>query len=150
VSAAIHIGLGIFVALLAALIGLGLLWWWWRSLFRAYTPIAASFARLILLGVWAGAPPQPAQTPREYARRLARIAPEQREAIEQVGALYSRDRWGAPLTESEHELLPSLYERGRLGLVSAITRRLRQAPARVASLSHRARTDLARFLHQGQ
>lgn len=93
-SGVARVGLGIFIVLLAALIALGALWLWWRSLFRAYSPAAASFARLILLGVWAGAPPRPSQTPRAYARELAAVAPEQRSAIERVSALYARERWG--------------------------------------------------------
>jgi transglutaminase-like putative cysteine protease len=136
-------GLGAFIALLAALIGLGVLWLWWRSLFRTYSPAAASFARLILLGVWAGAPPRPSQTPRAYARQLAAVAPEQRAAIEQVGALYARERWGDPLTQSESNDVPALYDRGRTGLAAAIVRRLRRLPEGVAAVSHRLRAQVA-------
>jgi hypothetical protein len=136
-----RVGLGLFLALLAALIGLGVLWLWWRSLFRAYSPTAASFARLILLGVWAGAPPRPSQTPREYARRLATAAPEQRAAIERVGALYAQERWGDPLTLDENNTLPALYEHGRAGLAAAIARRLRRLPEHAAALTQRKRAE---------
>jgi hypothetical protein len=142
-SGVARVGLGIFILLLAALIGLGVLWLWWRSLFRAYSPAAASFARLILLGVWAGAPPRPSQTPRAYARQLAAVAPEQRAAIEQVGALYARERWGDPLTQSEINDVPSLYDRGRIGLAAAIVRRLRRLPEVAAAQSRRLRAQVA-------
>ena len=142
------VGLGVCIALLAALIALAALWVWWRSLFRAYSPIAASFARLILLGVWAGAPPSPSQTPRSYAARLAEVAPEQRASIERISALYSRERWGDPLSASETGDVSSLYERGRTGLVAAIARRLRQAPAAIAAFSRRTRARAAAYLRE--
>lgn len=139
VSALSHIGLAIFIALLVVLLILGVIWLWWRSLFRSYTPTAASFARLILLGVWAGAPPRPSQTARAYAQRLATVAPEQRAAIERVGALYARERWGEPLTPSEVSDSQTLYERGRVGLTAAIIRRLRRLPMIAQTLASRLR-----------
>lgn len=147
-SGLFKVGLGVFIALFAALIALVALWIWWRSLFRAYSPIAASFARLILLGVWAGAPPSPSQTPRSYAARLAEVAPEQRASIERISALYSRERWGDPPSASESSDLPALYERGRTGLVAAIARRLRQAPATIAAFSRRTRARAVRYLRE--
>lgn len=137
-----RIALAIFLGLLIVLSIAGLLWLWWRSLFRAYSPAAASFARLIVLGVWAGAPPRPSQTPRAYARRLAAVAPEQRAAIEQVSALYTRERWGEPLTQSEISDVPTLYERGRTGLAAAIVRRLRQTPGVALAGMQRLRARL--------
>jgi len=142
----IRIGLGIFAALLVALIIAGLLWLWWRSLFRAYSPTAASFARLILLGVWAGAPPRPSQTPRAYARRLASIAPEQSAAIERVGALYAQERWGDPLSPNDANEVSQLYQDGRVGLVAAITRRLRSLPGAIAMRSRRIRGHMTNRL----
>ncbi len=137
-----HIALEIFVALLVVALLLGLLWIWWRSLFRTYTPTAASFARLILLGVWAGAPPRPSQTARAYARQLGAVAPEQRAAIERVGALYAQERWGDALTQLENEGIPALYERGRIGLSAAIFRRLRRLPEVTGALAGRLRARL--------
>lgn len=139
VSALSRVGLAILIALLAVLLIFGAVWLWWRSLFRAYTPTAASFARLILLGVWAGAPPRPSQTARTYAQRLAAVAPEQRAAIERVSALYARERWGDPLTTSEVNDGQTLYERGRVGLSAAIVRRLRRLPTLAQTLSSRRR-----------
>ena len=136
-----RVGLGIFIALLVALLVIAALWLWWRSLFRAYSPAAASFARLILLGVWAGAAPRPSQTPRAYARQLANVAPERRLEIEQVGALYARERWGDPLTPSETDGVPALYDRSRVGLTAAIMRRLRRAPSTAASVARRLRAQ---------
>ncbi|HEY7849924.1 MAG TPA: transglutaminase domain-containing protein, partial [Ktedonobacterales bacterium] len=136
-----HVGLFVFIALLVALIALGILWLWWRSLFRSLSPAAASFARLILLGVWAGAPPRPSQTPRAYARQLAAVAPEQRAAIERVGALYARERWGDPLTPGEIDDVPTLYDRGRTGLIAAIARRLRSLPEVTAARMRRLRAQ---------
>ncbi len=136
-----RVGLGVFIALLAVLVALAALWLWWRSLFRSFSPAAASFARLIMLGVWAGAPPQPSQTPRAYARQLAAIAPEQRAAIEQVGALYARERWGEPLTPGEANAAPPLYERARAGLVAAIVRRMQGLPEAAATSVRRLRAQ---------
>jgi hypothetical protein len=141
-------GLGMFIALLVALIALAALWVWWRSLFRAYSPAAASFARLIMLGVWAGAPPRPSQTPRAYAQRLAQVAPEQRASIERISSLYSRERWGDPLTESETTDVPQLYERGRTGLIAAIARRFRRLPAVVAAYTRRTRSQVVARLRE--
>ena len=139
VSALSRIGLGVFIALVVLLLILAGGWVWWRSLFRGYTSTAASFARLILLGVWAGAPPRPSQTPRAYARRLATVAPEQRAAIERVGALYARERWGDPLTQDEASDAQTFYERGRVGLTAAVFRRLRRLPTLTRALSARMR-----------
>lgn len=148
VSTLSHIGLGIFIALLILLLILGAVMMWWRSLFRSYTPTAASFARLILLGVWAGAPPRPSQTPRAYARRLAAVAPEQRAAIERVGALYARERWGDPLTPEETGDAQTLYERGRIGLTAAVFRRLRRLPTLARAFSTRLRSRTRDYLRE--
>lgn len=145
-NAWIRAGLVILLILLIVALVMGVVWLWWRSLFRTFTPAASSFARLILLGIWAGAPPQPSQTPHQYARRLAAVAPEQRVAIEQVSALYARERWGEPLNADEDRRLPTLYERGQSGLVTAIIRRLRQIPGHIAHFVQHARNEaLARL-----
>ena len=143
-----RIGLGVFLGLLIALLAITAAWLWWRSLFRAYSPAAASFARLILLGVWAGAPPHPSQTPRAYARQLASVAPERSAEIEQVGALYARERWGHPLTPDEINGVPALYDRGRVGLTAAIMRRLRHAPSAVADQARRLRAHTLNRLRE--
>ncbi len=143
-----RIGLGVFLGLLIVLLAIAATWVWWRSLFRAYSPAAASFARLILLGVWAGAPPHPSQTPRAYARQLASVAPERSAEIEQVGALYARERWGDPLTPDEVNDVPALYDRGRVGLTAAIVRRLRHAPGVVAANARRLRTQALHGLRE--
>lgn len=114
--------------LIVALIGLALAWWW-RSLFQRYSPVAGGFARLALLGAWAGVRPKRSQTPKEYARELGVVTPLHREAIERVGALYSRERWGHPLDLDEQAASERLYQRGRSGLVAAIVRRTRRLPA---------------------
>jgi hypothetical protein len=125
VSASIDFGvLALFALLVTALLA-----WWWRSLFKGYTPVANGLARLTMLGVWAGVRPKRSQTPREYANQLATAAPAQGEAITQVGALYSRERWGGPLDGPEQESSKRLYERGRGALVSVIVRRVGSAPA---------------------
>lgn len=141
-SGLFRFGIGVMIVLLIALLIAGAIWLWWRSLFQAYSPAAASFARLILLGVWAGAPPRPSQTPRAYARQLAGVAPEQRAAIERVGALYARERWGDQLTPGEMSDVPTLYDQGRVGLIAAISRRLRSLPALALAESRRLRTQL--------
>ncbi len=127
--ATITLNLGI-LALIALLIA-GATTLWWRSLFKSYSPVARGFARLVMLGAWAGIRPKRSQTPREYARQLAEAAPVQREAIERVGALYSRERWGNPLTPTEVAASARLYDQGRRALLTAITRHARQAPARL-------------------
>ncbi len=104
---------------------------WWRSLFKNYSPVARGFARLTMLGAWAGIAPKRSQTPREYASQLATAAPVQREAIERVGALYARERWGRPLSPAEVTTTTHLYEQGRGALLTVIVRRARQTPARL-------------------
>lgn len=147
-SGVARFAVGAFIALLVILALVGLILLWWRSLFRTYSLTAASFARLILLGVWAGAPPRPSQTPRAYARELAAVAPEQREAIEQVGAMYARERWGEPLTPHEINDMPALYDRGRAGLVAAIVRRAQRLPGGVRALSTRVRRQVSSRLRE--
>lgn len=140
----IRVGLALFLTLLALLALAGAALWWWRSLFRKYSPTAASFARLALLGWWAGAPPRAWQTSREYARQLAGIAPDQQAAIEQVGALYARERWGGPLSPEEIQDIPALYDRGRLGLTAVLIRRARRAPALAAERGRRLLSGVRR------
>ena len=147
-SGVARFAVGAFIALLVILLIVGLILLWWRSLFRSYSPTAASFARLILLGVWAGAPPRPSQTPRAYARELAAVAPEQREAIERVGAMYARERWGDPLTQSEINDMPTLYEQGRTGLAAAIARRIQRLPSNARALSRRVRVQMSSRLRE--
>ncbi len=124
------------LALIILLIA-GVVMIWWRSLFRNYTPVARGFARLIVLGAWAGVRPKRSQTPREYANQLASAAPVQREAIERIGALYARERWGHPLTTAEIATSEQLYDRSRGALITTIVRMVRHAPTRL--LRHVAR-----------
>lgn len=118
------------LALIILLIA-GVVIFWWRSLFKSYTPVARGFARLIVLGAWAGVKPKRSQTPREYANQLASAAPVQREAIERIGALYARERWGHPLTTTEVATSEQLYDRGRGALITTIVRKAQHAPARL-------------------
>lgn len=144
-TVALDLGILVLIALLLA----GGFALWWRSLFRNYSPVARGFARLTMLGAWAGVIPKRSQTPREYADQLGAIVPVQREAIERVGALYARERWGGPLSSAEVASTPRLYERGRLALVTAIMRRARRAPSRLlgrAAQLTRARRSSTRRL----
>jgi transglutaminase-like putative cysteine protease len=118
--------LALIVLLIAGVIAL-----WWRSLFKNYSPVARGFARLVMLGIWAGISPKRSQTPREYASQLATAAPVQREAIERLGALYARERWGNALTPAEVTTIERLYEQGRGALLSIIAHRIKQAPAQL-------------------
>jgi hypothetical protein len=137
----VNVGLGLGALALIILLIAGAVAIWWRSLFRGYTPIASGFARLALLGTLAGVKPKRSQTPREYASQLGDVAPIQREALEHVGASYSRERWGGPLPPSEVTRVSELYEHGRRALLNAIARRARQTPGRL--LAHATRFSRA-------
>lgn len=128
ISIAFDLGILALIALLIA----GAVSLWWRSLFKAYSPVARGFARLAMLGVWAGVTPRRSQTPREYASELAAAAPSQREAIERVGAVYARERWGGPLSAAEVTTTTNLYNQGRIALMTVVLRRLWHAPAFIA------------------
>lgn len=127
-SAVIGVGLGlgallILLALIAAAVVL-----WWRALFRTLSPIAAAFARVTLLGSWAGAPPRRSQTPGEYVERLGTLVPSQRGAFRRLSDLYARERWGGGLGAETDAEATGLYEQSRRSLTSVIARRARHAP----------------------
>lgn len=136
-SGLINASLGLGILLFLALIAAAVLAWWWRSLFKSYSTVANGFARLTMMGIWAGVRPKRSQTPREYASELASVTPIHREAIEHVGALYSRERWGRPLDADEEASSKESYTRGREALLSVILRRARHAPARLLRVGRR-------------
>src|SRR5262249_29203580 len=95
----------LLLALLASLVGLI----WWRSLFRGLPRAAALFGRVTRLGAWAGAPPQVAQTPNEYASQLGQFIPEEREDIKKLGEAYTLGRWGTGVPSDLANDLPDMY-----------------------------------------
>jgi hypothetical protein len=130
VTTAISFTVALLLALLAALIGLI----WWRSLFRGLPRAAAFFGRTTRLGTWAGAPPEIAQTPNEYATELGRVIPEEREDIRKLGEAYTLSRWGRGVPSDLANDLPDMYHRVERALTREITRRAWRQPWRLLSL----------------
>lgn len=127
-SAVVRIGLGLSALILFVLLLAVVFLVWWRMSFRGLAPAAGALARVTRLGRWAGAPPLPAQTPHEYAERLASVVPAQQATIEHLANLYSRERWSGEIDLDDLDEAPRLYERIRASITPVIMRRLRSAP----------------------
>src|SRR5579875_447252 len=139
-NAAVGVGLsfGAILLLLALAAAVALLWW--RALYRDLSPVGAAFARLALLGAWAGAPPRRSQTPAEYAERLSALAPGQQSVFRRLSALYARERWGGGSSPAADSEAIQLYDQARPTLISRIIARLRAMPAdTLAALQRRQR-----------
>jgi transglutaminase-like putative cysteine protease len=124
-------GLGISLLIIFALLGLALLASWWRLLYRGLSPVAAAFARVARLGAWVGAVPKSSQTPDEYMEQLGRVVPAQRLALQRLGDLYARERWGGGLPEDAGGEVPHLYNGVRELLAHQIAQRLRALPVKI-------------------
>jgi transglutaminase-like putative cysteine protease len=127
VTTAISLSVALLLALLVALVGLI----WWRSLFRGMPRAAALFGRVTRLGVWAGAPPQVAQTPNEYATQLGQVIPEEREDLRMLGEAYTLGRWGRGVPSDLANDLPDMYHRVQRALTQRITERAWRRPWRL-------------------
>ncbi len=127
-SAFVGVGLGLGALLLLLALVVAFLVFWWRALYRALSPVAAAFARITLLGGWAGAPPSRSQTPSEYVERLGALAPTQRGSFRRLSDLYARERWGGGLDQEASAEATSLYTHTRRSLTEVIARRVRRAP----------------------
>jgi len=122
----VGLGLGALIVLLALIAALVV--FWWRALYRSLSPVAAAFARITLLGRWAGAPPRRSQTPGEYSERLGALIPSQRTTFRRLSDLYARERWGGGLGAETSAEATGLYEQTRRALTNVIARRARRAP----------------------
>lgn len=91
VGNAVTISLSTLLAILL-LLALGAVAWW-RMLYRSLSPISQTFARMALLGNFAGIRANPSLTATEYGEELAQRIPEQRQAISEITELYVRERW---------------------------------------------------------
>lgn len=129
-SPVVKVGLGLSGLVIIVLVAAAAFLLWWRLLYRGLSPAAMAFARLTRLGRWAGAPPLRAQTPNEFVERLGTVVPAQREALRQVGEIYSRERWGGRPSSATNAELPRLYERIQRSVTPVIARRLRRLPGR--------------------
>jgi hypothetical protein len=117
-SVAISLSLLIALILLALL---GILAWW-RLIFRGLSPISQTFARMALLGRFAGVKPQAAQTASEYGEALASRIPGHKAAIDEITDLYVYERW-APTTPNATPTLAERWRGLRSDLVRATVRR---------------------------
>jgi transglutaminase-like putative cysteine protease len=133
ITTAISLSIALLLALLAALVGLI----WWRSLFRGLPRAAALFGRVTRLGAWAGAPPEVAQTPNEYATQLGQFIPEEREDIRKLGEAYTLGRWGTGVPSDLANDLPDMYYRVQRALTREITQRAWRRPWRLLALRWR-------------
>ncbi|MBF6591917.1 MAG: transglutaminase domain-containing protein, partial [Ktedonobacterales bacterium] len=138
-TALVDVGLGLGAVMLLVLILMAFFLLWWRLLYRGFAPAAAAFARITRLGAWAGASPGPTQTPDEYAERLGTLLPHQRAAIEEVSAVYSRERWGGGTPREAAHSLAALYTQIRTATVPLIARRARRLPLALLRVARRRR-----------
>ena len=130
-SAVVRIGLGMSLAILLALLAILGFLFWWRMKFRGLAPAAGALARVTRLGIWAGAPPNSAQTPNEYAEQLANVVPAQQAAIHQLSSLYSRERWSGEIDLDTLDEAPRLYDSIRVSMTPIILHRLRTVPGKL-------------------
>lgn len=117
-------GVAISLSLLIALILLAILGIiaWWRLIFRGLTPISQTFARMALLGRFAGVKPQAAQTASEYGEALSSRIPAHKAAINEITDLYVYERW-APAVPNATPTLGERWRELRADLVRATVRR---------------------------
>lgn len=127
-SAVVRIGLGMSAFILFILLAIIVFLFWWRIKYRGLAPAAGALARVARLGSWAGAPPLPAQTPSEYAEKLAVVVPTQQETIHQLSSLYTRERWSGEIDLDTLDEAPRLYGKIRGSITPIILRRLRSVP----------------------
>lgn len=129
--------------ILLVLFGLMLFSLWWRRLFRGRSISVQVYGRLCLLANWAGVTLQRSQTPYEYIRTLAAVAPEQAVTLERLGDIYVRDLWADPASmehprrSGETQELPTLWKRLQPAFFLYAMRHpyfLRWLPERVGSL----------------
>ena len=122
VVTAVTISLSTLLALLLLLVvGVAV---WWRLIFRRLSPISQTFARMALLGRFAGVRPTPSQTAAEYGALLAARNPDQGPEIESITDLYVRERWSPNAPEST-ATLGQRWQTVRARLLHQITRRRR-------------------------
>lgn len=77
---------------------------WWRRLFRRYSLATQLYARVCMLGEWAGVRKRSSQTPYEYFQEVSVTAlpsADDTVALERIGDIYVRERWADPESE-EH------------------------------------------------
>ncbi|NLF00091.1 MAG: transglutaminase domain-containing protein, partial [Anaerolineales bacterium] len=82
-------------ALALALVGLGMGGWWAMENWGlgGLSPVEGAYARLLRFGRWLGRPLRHSDTPSEWARDVASIAPNARAPIERVVDLFVRARF---------------------------------------------------------
>jgi len=120
-SMALWIFLGVALLLLAS--ALSLRWGWQRA--YAGLPYAQQvWEKTLRLATWAGLHPGASETPREYARRLAKHFYEVK-GVELIGEAYNRSRFGhQEIATSEREALQWTWPRLRYRLLKELPRRL--------------------------
>jgi hypothetical protein len=67
-------------------------WWTWNRGLAGLDPATRAWAKMLRLATWAGVPPEPHLTPREYARRL-RVRLDGVDAVEAIAQAYQRARY---------------------------------------------------------
>jgi hypothetical protein len=113
------IGLASVAAMLAAAVFVG----WQRSV-RGLPFADAHWEKLVRLSTWAGYPPQPGQTPLEFARGLQKVNRGLR-GVSVLAAAYCRSRFAhREPTEEERERIGELWPDMRGALLGAIAARL--------------------------
>lgn len=94
--------LGLMSAFAAAALVACAGWWAWNRPLNSLDRASRAWAKTLRLASWAGVPPEPHLTPREYARRL-RERFEDVGAVEAIASVYQRARYSgrAPRIEDE-------------------------------------------------
>jgi transglutaminase-like putative cysteine protease len=101
----------------------------WIWLFRHVHSVQQAFGRLCRLASWAGLAARPSQTPYEYLTFLRAHLPQQGYALQHLGDLYVRLRWGsarAAPTSDELREMDRHWEQLRHRLFLAIVARPRR------------------------
>lgn len=149
-STSADISLDLKIALLALLLFSlgGFLYFnlWWRRLFQGLSLPSQIYGRVCTLANWAGISTNRSQTPHEYMRALAGVAPEEAVTFERLGDIYVRERWADPKSaehparSGEASEIPGLWKSLQPRLMVYVLRHpyfLRSIPNRLRSLSAR-------------
>ncbi len=99
-----RLGITLGGLILLGLAGIVLFGIWWRRLFHRHSLATQLYARVCMLGEWAGVKRRSSQTPYEYFQEVsvtALPASDDAVALERIGDIYVRERWADPESE-EH------------------------------------------------
>jgi hypothetical protein len=112
------------VALLAiGVLTLGTLALFWFTGLTGLGPVTRSYGRVTWLAHWLGRSQRPAETPLEFAKAMATLVPEQRQALLRIASTYARARFARQAASpAEMAALDDAWRRVRRDLARALVR----------------------------